>query len=315
MNFMNAMSAGAGYTELETKYTNLVSKNINFTNNKLELCWDSCINISGGYINTIGDIIEDFTSEGNTLNHGINAVMVYANANVFGDGGYAKASNFKINNNHFIKGIENVGEPVRGLWIAGSRSDYFPNMTSKNSTVACVEIAGNKFEGSGIVIAGAYAFLDGVAEHSNNLVTGVNIHHNELYNVDVPFIFDGCQFEGRQQDWNFGYPPHTKEWTPPVEDDSTITMVMTNNRVENLSVTDNFIDGYRYKVVASGASGHGHGKATGNKVSENIVFERYVYGVGENHIYVSGFMCDGYIVDGGENSASDVFKSRQEYKK
>ncbi len=310
MNFMNAMSAGAGYTELSTKYTHLVSHNINFTNNNIELCWDSCINVSAGYINTFGDRLDGLHITGNTLVHGINAVMIYANANVFGDGGNALVTNVVVNNNTFTRGIDNVGEPVRGLWIAGSRSDYFPGMTSSNSTVDCVEVSGNSFTGSGVVLAGAYAFLDGLAEHNNNLVTNVNIHHNSFSSVDVPFIFDGCQFEGRQQDWNFGYPPHTKQWTERVEDDSTITMVMNNNRIENLTVTDNHTEGYRYRVVASGATGHGHGKATGNQVVKNIVFERNCYGVGENHVHVQGFMCDGFVLDGGGNEASLVFKNK-----
>ncbi len=308
ITFMSAMPVGTNYTMTDMSYSNLVMKDIFITNNHLDTCWDCGMAVTGAFINTGAITIDGVTIDGNYCDHGIGAVLVVSGAHHFGNEGGSVIKNVKIRNNHLVKKVADVGEPVRGIWLMASRGDYYPGISSHDYSIDNVEISSNKLEGSGVVVTGAYAFLDGDQTHTNNVVSNVNIHDNQFLSVDCPFVFDGAEAEGRLHDWNFGCPPHTKDWGAPIVDDSLVTYKMTGNCVKNLTVVDNTIEGYRYRVTASGAWGHGHGICTDNKVVENIVFANNHFGVGENHIHVSDLRVDDFVTDGGGNSVSDVFK-------
>ncbi len=307
ITFLTAIPSGGTIVAQNLSYSNLVVRNINITNNHVQTCWDVPITVVAQCINTGVVTIDGVNITGNYCEQGISGMQLCGGAHHFEEGGGSSIKNIKITNNHIKQVIEDLGEPARGIFMMGVRGDYYPGMKSCDYLIENVEIANNKFEGVGVVITGVYTFLDGPVEHKNNAVRNVNIHHNEFIDVDCPFVFDGCQMDGRLFDWNFGYPRHDKKWGEEIGDHSVVTAVMTNNRVENITCTDNTIEGYRYKVKASGATGHGHGACKNNKVCGDIVFERNSFGTGENHIHVQGFVCDDYVRDLGGNDASNAF--------
>ncbi len=307
INFMSGMPAGADMFRQDTSYNNLVSRNINVTNNYIECCWDGAIAFLDKFVNNGSASIDGITVSGNHCIHGIAGLYIFGTEQIFGEANDARISNIVVTNNHFECGIDDVGEPVRGIFVAATRADPY-TMTSIGCTIDNLEISHNTLDGSGIVIAGAYTMGDIPLEQSDNTVSNTTIHHNTINNADIAFQFDGTQMEGRMYDWNFGYPRHDKKWGEHYTDHSVQTSVLTNNRVVNLSCCDNIIEGYRYKVVASGANGHGHGICTGNKVCGDVVFANNHFGVGENHLHVADMITDDYVVDGGGNEVSMVFK-------
>ncbi len=307
LNFVSGMPAGSDFTKQEASFNNLTSRNINITNNHFDLCWDGILNVVDSFLGVKNSSIDKVNITGNYGLQGIVAIYMYSGEPLYGTGGGGKITNVNISNNHFKVGIDDVGEPIRGIWICGTRADFVPGVVCNDCVIDGIDITSNKLEGSGIVLSGAYAMIDGDYTQCGNVVRNVNIKHNEILSADVPFQFEGCQIEGRIYDWNFGYPRHDKKWAEPITDDSTVTNVLTNNRAENITCTDNIIEGYRYRVKAIGATGHGHGIYTDNKVCGNIVFERNKFGTGENHVHVQGFVCDDFVRDNGGNEASKVF--------
>ncbi len=311
INFMSGMPAGTDMFKLDTAYENLVSRNINVTNNYIECCWDGAIAFLAKYVNNGSASIDGITVSGNHCYHGIAGLYIFGTEQIFGEANDARISNVVVSHNHFECGIEDVGEPVRGIFVSATRADPF-TMTSIGCSIENLEICHNTLDGSGIVLAGAYTMGDIPLVQTNNTVKNTNIHHNTITNADVAFQFDGVQMEGRMYDWNFGYPRHDKKWGEHYIDHSIQTSVLTDNRIENLTVTDNTIEGYRYRVVASGANGHGHGVCTGNKVCGEVVFENNHYGIGENHIHVADMITDDYVTDNGGNTVSMAFKQNKE---
>ncbi len=294
-------------THNDKKYSNLAMRNLTITNCKVELCWDGALAVVGGDSNDM--IIDNINVSNNYAEHGICGLYVMADAHLLGEGHGSGITNFVVRNNHFVRTVADIGEPVRSVWFNASRSDFFPGVISNDNYIDNVEISGNKIDGGGIVVTGAYSLLDAVSQYNNNVVSNVRIFNNTILNTDEAFRFEGAQLEGRLFDWQFGYPPRNTKWGEAITDDSTVTMVMTNNRVENLTVTDNTIEGYRYRVIAAGATGHGHGVCTDNKVCGNNVFERNIFGTGENHLHVADVIIDDFVVDNGGNSVDKVFKN------
>ncbi len=312
LNYIACMPTKLDYSRFDTSFSNLTTRNLNFTNNNIELCWDGGINVVGSFCNTTGSVLLDGVNiVGNTVTHGIAGVYMFSGEPMFGACNNTVVSNVVIKDNTFTKGVADVGEPMRGIWLSGVRGDFFPGISLDNNIIEGVEITDNKLDGSGIVICGAYTLLDGQSVLSNNAVKNVNIHNNYISNADVAFQFDGVQLEGRLYDWNFGFPRHDKAWGEAITDDSIVTAVATNNCVENIICTNNTIEGYRYRVVASGANAHGHGQICGNKVCGNIVFENNAFGVGENHLHVADVIADDFVVDNGGNKVSMLFKQKK----
>lgn len=274
-------------------------------------CWDGVFNIVGGYIGNSGALVTNLEIAHNTIRFGIGGIYLAASEPMFGNSTACKFAGVAIHHNAFIKAIEDVGEPERAIFIVASRSDAFAGVNSYDNVVENVDIYNNTFEGAGIVIAGAYSMLDNQCTHQANVVNNINIHHNNIASADVAFTFDGCQLEGRMYDWNFGYPRHDMQWGEIIDDDSITTMTMIDNAVSNITCTDNTIEGYRYRIKASGANGHGHAVCQGNRVVDNIVFERNSFGIGENHLHVQDIIMDDYVRDNGGNKVSMAFKLKK----
>ncbi|MCD8068550.1 MAG: hypothetical protein LUE87_06645, partial [Lachnospiraceae bacterium] len=89
-----------------------------------------------------------------------------------------------------------------------------------------------------------------------------------------------------------------------------ITLKMNHNRIEDLTCENNKIDGYRYRVAAIGAECRGHGIASDNTVTKNIIFRNNQYGVGEDHVRVADYTYDDFSRDGGGNKVDKVFLNR-----
>ncbi len=308
---MGGFSHDHNFMRQDVEYSNLKIINLNFTNNHLDMCWDGAYSLLGGYLKNGEVLVDGVTIDNNFCEHGIAGLYFLGNGPMLGANGGVVVKNVAITNNHFVRGVADIGEPIRSIWVNASRTDYFPGVDTFDTTIDNVEISGNKLEGGGIVVTGAYALLDGVSNHTNNVVSNVTVCNNTILDADVPFRFEGAQLEGRLFDWQFGYPPRNNKWGEPIEDDSTVTMVMTNNRVENITCTDNTIEGYRYRVVAAGATGHGHGACTGNKVCGDVVFENNHYGVGENHVHVADVITDDFVRDNGGNRVDMIFKTNK----
>ncbi len=303
------IAAYVKFANMQASYSDIVVRNVNITNNHFDTCWDALVSIIAQFLNSSNCSIEGINISGNYGEHGIASLYMFAGRPMLGGCDGAKVSDVVIDNNHFVRSVSDVGEPVRGIWISSSRGDALfgaapVEILSQpicNNSVSNVEISNNKLEGAGITLTGTYALGDNGVVLKNNKVDSVDIHHNTILAAEIAFIIDGAQAEGRLYDWDFGYPKHDKQWGEQIDDHSVVTYTMTDNRVENITVTNNTIEGYRYRVVASGFNGHGHGVVTNNKVCGNIVFENNSFGVGENHIHVADFVADDFVRDGGGN--------------
>ncbi len=305
-----AMPAGPNLMIQDLSYSNLVVRDIHIINNVMEFCWDTALTVVGGFINTGAVFVEDVEFIGNTCYYGICGMTVCGGAHHFGNSGGSIIQNVKMNNNILEKAIDDVGETTRAIVINASRGDYYAGITSSNYLVKNIEIANNTINGAGIALVGSFTFLDGPSWHYNNIVSDVFIHNNKINDAEIAFSFNGAEAEGRQYDWNFGYPRHCKKWTDEVDDDSVVTAVFKGNEVKNITCVDNTISGFRYRVFASGAWGLGHASFEDNKVTENLVFERNNFELGENRINVKDVISVDYIKDLGGNKVSDVFKKR-----
>ncbi len=128
LNFMSGMPAGSDFAAVTNGYNNLVSRNINITNNHFETSWDSGLNIVDHFIYAGKSCIDGLTITGNYLEHGIAGIYMFASEPIFGTSHDAHISNVVIRNNHIVRTIEDVGEPTRGIWLSASRGDAFPGL-------------------------------------------------------------------------------------------------------------------------------------------------------------------------------------------
>ncbi len=309
ISVVTGMPKGTDYSVMGLSYSNLVVRNITVSNNFVDTCWDCCLVVIGAFINTGKGLVEDIKIIGNHCKYGIGAIGVTAGGHHFGDRGQSVVRGVKINNNTVERSIDKVGEPSWAIWAYGCR-DYFPGTSTHDHLVENVEIAHDTVIGAGIALKGAYVLLDVPATQTNNTVNNVSIHHNNISNADYAFELYGIDIHGRLYDWNYGYPPHDQQWGELITDDSTVCAQATGNKLTNISICHNTIEGYRYRVRACGAKAHGHGMCTDNKVVDNIEFENNSYGVGENHIHVAGIIADDFVVDNGGNEVSAVFKNK-----
>lgn len=285
-----------------------IFQNLVIRNNYVETCWDSPINIISEFYLCKGSRIEGILIEENELGFGIAGIYLFANAPTLCDscdGGVIK--NVVIRKNKLTRAVSDVGEPSRGLFITAGRADYYEGTNVRNSKIEVIEICDNVIDGAGINVAGAYALLDGRGETINNVVSDISIHDNIIKNADVAFTFDGTQIEGRRYDWNFGYPRHDKRWLEDLASDEVTTNITRDNRVEGLTCINNTVDGYCYRINASGANVRGHGIASGNQVVKDIVFRDNNFKVGENHVHVADFIGEDYAHDAGGNEVSKEF--------
>ncbi len=309
-NSMAAMPSYGQAMALRTRLVNNTVRGLHYIGNWTEQCWDGGFNIVGAFMNTEGSLIEDVELAGNRIGYGITALYMFPGEPIFGPNAGSVIRNVTIRDNEFKCTVDDVGEPIRGIFLAGGRLDYFPGAEARDCVLENVQIFGNTFDGAGPVLTGAYTLLDGEGCCENNVVRNVHIHDNRILNADYAFTVEGAQMEGRRYDWNFGFPRHDKKYLDPVEDDDVVLMRMKNNRVEDVLIEDNVIEGYRYRVLASGADIRGHGLAEENKACKNIVMRNNRYGVGEAHVRVAHYIGEDFCRDGGGNEVDETLRSR-----
>ncbi len=310
-NLSGAYPSQAFKKHLDNPCCGNVMKGIHYIGNYVQESWDGAINVMCSAICNKDSILDGFEMAHNKLGFGITSLYFFANE---GGRGYSSGGiirNAVIRDNTLTRVIQDVGEPTRGLFIAAARTDYYPNTVIKGALMENVEICGNTLDGAGIVLCGAYALLDGEGGAcEDNLLRNVSIHDNTIRNADYAFIFEAAQLEGRRYDWNFGYPRHEKKWADPIEDDSVVTTRLINNRIEDVLCENNTIEGFRYRVLASGADIRGHGAAQGNQVCKNIVMRNNHFGVGENHVRVADYIGEDFCQDLGGNKVDERLKNR-----
>lgn len=308
-----ASATAASFAELlqiNVKLVNNTVRRMHYISNYVEECWDGPFNITSGWINTEGALMEDLEFAENKAGFGIAAIYLHSGEPLMGPNVGSVIRNVVIRDNEFTRVIQDVGEPTRVIFMSAARLDYFPHAEARDCVLENVQIYGNIFDGAGPVFCGAYALLDGEGYCENNVLRNVHVYDNRIINVDYAFMVEGAQMEGRRYDWNFGYPRHDKKWLDPVEDDSVVLMRMKNNRVENLLIENNTIEGYRYRVLASGADIRGHGLAEDNKACKNIVIKNNHYGVGERHVRVAHYIGEDFCHDGGGNEVDEALRNR-----
>lgn len=297
---------------LKTKYVGNIVRDITFANNFFEECWEASLCITHGYNQVEKSIIEDIKVVGNTCNHGIAGALIFAAFPCNGDILDGVVRKISISGNTFKRIIDDVGEPVRGIFVGAGRADGFMPIPLEvsNCITEDIDIYDNTFIGGGIVLCGGYGAQDAHVKIENNVLRRVNVHDNKIQNADYAFTFEAAQLEGRRYDWNFGYPRHDKEWYKPLESDDEVLFEMSGNSIEDLTCENNTIDGYRYRVLASGADIRGHGVAKNNTVCKNIIFRNNTFGVGEGHVRVHGYIGEDFCIDGGGNEVDMSLKKR-----
>ncbi len=284
------------------RFHDLRAKGLFFINNKADICWDGAFNLTGAGPFTTDMVNEDIELIGNDVGTGIAGVYLFSAEPVFGENRGSVMRHVVIRDNHFHKSVEDVGEPERMIFAASARLDYYEGCKAYDSVLEDIEISGNTFDGSGPVLTGCYNLLDGRSEGSGNVIRDVRITGNTLLNVDKAFILDGAQDEGRRFDWNFGSPRHNKQWLPPVTDNGPLSR-LTDNRVEDVLIEGNVIDGYRYKAEVAGANVRGHAVIKDNKAVKNIVFRNNEFRTGEAHVRIANVFSEDYVTDEGGNEA------------
>lgn len=310
VNFASAMPDMADPMNPSGLRSGNTIRGLHLIGNKIDECWDGPFNIVGCMAGASDGLIDGVEIAENDVGFGIAGVYMYANEPIIGSSAGSAIRNVVIRDNTFTRVVADVGEPTRGLFIAPARVDYYPGAEVHGAVLENLDIYGNTLTGAGIVLCGAYSLLDGESLCEGNVLRNVHIHDNHIIDADYAFIFEAAQMEGRRYDWNFGYPRHDKKWMDPIEDDTVVTSRMNDNHIEDVLCENNRIDGYRYRIVAAGADIRGHGLASGNKFCKNIVMRNNVYGVGEAHVRVAGYIGEDFCRDGGGNEVDQDLRNR-----
>lgn len=289
-------------------YRNLYLDGLHFIGNKVDIAWDAAFNFLGTTFNSQNIHCRNIEIAENDAGTGIAGIYLFVAEPFVGDNSNMTMKHVIIRDNHFHKAIPDVGEPERMVFIGACRLDYYEPTSAYNNLLEDVEIYNNTFVGSGPVVTGIYSMIDGNSVAENNITRNVRIHDNKILRTDTAFIIDGCQSEGRRYDWYWGSPRHDKKWLEPIAN-NVQTTILKNNAVENITVENNVIEGYRYKLKASGANIRGHAVATGNQACKDIIFSNNNFGIGESHIHVADVIMEDYCIDGGGNTVDLKLKN------
>lgn len=294
----------------ETRYRNCTVRRAHLNHNYAEECWDGIFNVICGFYASESPVMEDVEIAHNSGGFGITSLYMYAAEPLIGANSGAVLRRVDIHDNSFTHGDFDSGEPVRGFFLAGGRTDYYEHTHASGALMEQVRIHNNTLKGGGLVLCGAYSLLDGVGLCENNCMRDVHCYDNTFTCVDYAFILEGANAEGRRYDWNFGYPRHDHKWLDPLDNDDQLLMQMRGNRLENVLIENNTIDGYRYRVVAAGADVRGHALASDNSVSANIIMRNNTFLTGEAHVRVSDYIGEDWCRDGGGNSVDPALRKR-----
>lgn len=309
-NLMCATLTFSDMSLMDTQYRNCTVRRAHMLHNYAEECWDGIFNVVSGILAAESSVMEDLEIAHNSGGFGITSLYLYAGEPIVGTNHGAVLRRIDIHDNSFTHGDFDSGEPVRGFFIAAGRTDYYENTQAIGALMEQVRIYNNTLKGGGLVICGAYSLLDGIGLCEDNCVRDVHCFDNTFTCVDYAFILEGANAEGRRYDWNFGYPRHDHKWLDPLDNDDQILMWMRGNRLENVLIENNTVDGYRYRVLAAGADVRGHALASDNSVSKNIVMRNNTYLTGEAHVRVSDYIGEDWCKDGGGNSADPALRNR-----
>lgn len=284
----------------EIKYRNLFLDGLHFVRNKVDIAWDAAFNFIGTSFDAENIHSKNIEIAENDAGTGIAGIYLFVSEPFYGENSNMTMKHVVIRDNNLHKSVDDVGEPERMVYMGACRLDYYEPTYARNNLLEDIQIYGNTFTGSGPVITGIYSMIDGVSIAENNIVRNVRIHDNTILDAETAFIIDGCQCEGRRHDWNWGSPRHNKKWLDEIEN-SEVTFEFKNNGVEDVIIENNTVDGYRYKVRATGANVRGHGIVSNNKANKNIRFSNNKFGIGDGHLYVNHVHLEDFCKDGGGN--------------
>ena len=310
INVTCAMAAEFSLTSYQGTYDHCKVKDVHMNDNWCELAWDGPYNVTCEFMNASHSAIEDVEIAGNSGGFGIVGIYLFGGESCWSSTYGAQIRNIKIHHNNLHRGVADVGEPSRGMHIVAARCDYFEHTHFNDAIMENVEVYENTIDGAGIVLIGAYSMLDGDVEMSGNTLKNVKVHHNKILNCEKAFEVYAAQNEGRRVDWNFGYPRHDNTWLPELEDDSTETVRFTGNKIINLEISDNEVEGYRYRCWGVAAEGRGHAIYKDNKCVEGIVWKNNKFTHGEAHVHVADYTYDDFSKDLGGNEIYKGFLNK-----
>lgn len=296
---------------VDISFTDCVIRNILIDGCIITGANDTSIAIQANLINNIRCGAENVVVTNCTTDVGITGISASSGSPLKGDchGSYFKG--FQCIGNT-IFGSDRVGEEMSAINISAGEIDYYSDARCYDSYICDVEIRDNYIHDCdrGVNIHAAYSIIDAeeLGHLEGNYVENVVIEDNRLKDVDTCFMLLGAWIDGRRLDWHLGNKKKTQFWLPRFEDHSKTTFVVKDNYVRNLRCENNMCDGYKVCVLASGTFARGNSVMIGNRIDENIIFQKNTFINGEDHIKVADAILEDWVRDGGGNKVSDAFR-------
>ena len=305
-------SESSDYLNQQSVLRNNAIRNVKILRCEFDWCFEGGISLMCGCIKNYGSICENLEVAYCRIVSGLLAVAIsgagpVVPTSVSRSMGVRHCS---IHDNDCRAMDMDIGEPNYGIVIQSARAEGYAGIEVYDCFVEDVDIVNNTVTGNafGIGLVAANALTDERICLSGNYVRNIRITGNKLSDVETAFQFYAAYAEGRRFDWNWGWRKVDQNWAPLLSDHTVSTAVYKDNFISDIVCRDNLIDGCRYEVCAAGACGKGHALMTGNRISDEIIFENNTFTRSENHIRVmDSDICDWVSADG--NSVSAVFKN------
>ncbi len=292
---------GADLTQGNQGYfDNCHIRNLAIENNDIAGVGDTSLAVQTEFYNHTNCTIENVDFINNRIDVGIYGISVCAGCPMSGESHDVKAKNINIIGNELHS--RHPGEPDYAIFVS---SAVLVGDVSKvyDSVLENVQVKDNTIIGfeRGIVLCGANGNVDSNAPSiaSNNVLKNVLVDGNKIKDTNWCFVIAGAWLEGRRFDWNFSYYHDEKKWDEYIRDHRTKTVIAEKNRIEDLTVSNNICDGFRYFIAAAGAIGRGHAVMNDNEVVKNIEFKNNHITNGENHQIVNDYIFEDWITGEG----------------
>ncbi len=311
-NFLGVvtMSVAPGM-ENKTKFVRCNIHHVTLENNNLSGSYDTAIAQMANFINTEDSYFDYFDVINNTIAFNITGIASTAGSPLMGTAKNVTARHIRFIKNRIIEREGGCGEPSVAMTLAAANLDYI-SVNCYDCLMEHVKICDNEVIGTtvGIRLEGASAMVDvdTPCEMKGNVLRDVCITGNHLKSVEECFQIFGVRAQGRRTDWNWGGDHKMQYWQKPLENNNVITMSASDNKIQNVVIEDNILDGYRYMYSVVGAWARGHGIFSGNKATDIII--RNNFGThGEDHILVENTWLQDWAHNGGANEVNSSLKT------
>ncbi len=291
---------GADMTEgYQSHFENCHIRNVVFDNNDITGVGDTAIALQTEMYNHKNCSIENIDIINNRIDVGIYGILVCSGCPMKGISNGIITKNINVIGNELHS--RHPGEPDYAIYVISAAvcevsevyDSILENVIVKDNTIIGFE--------RGIVLCGACGNVDSNAPTiaSNNVLKNVLVDGNKIKDTNWCFVIAGAWLEGRRFDWNFSYYHDEKKWDEYIRDHRTKTVIAEKNRIEDLTVSNNICDGFRYFIAAAGAIGRGHAVMNDNEVVKNIEFKNNHITNGENHQIVNDYIFEDWVAGEG----------------